>query len=84
MNVIFSAILIGAVQMILRKLIGEIISLLVTIVRIFIIVFTLNITVFTISEVNQVSMRNTLFEGDIVYYSRLENKPERYYSLAFI
>ena len=70
--------------MILRKLIGEIISLLVTIVRIFIIVFTLNITVFTISEVNQVSMRNTLFEGDIVYYSRLENKPERYYSLAFI
>ncbi|NLX63763.1 MAG: hypothetical protein GX022_03140 [Clostridiaceae bacterium] len=51
-----------------KRLIGEIISLTVTITVIFIIVFTLNITLFTISEVKQVSIRNTLLEGDIVYY----------------
>jgi len=62
----------------MKRLIGEIISLAVTIAVIFVIVFTLNITVFTISEVKQVSMRNTLFEGDIVFYNRLANKPEHF------
>lgn len=61
-----------------KRLIGEIIGFMITMIVIFVIVFTLNIMVFTISEVKQVSMRNTLAEGDIVYYNRLANKPEHF------
>ena len=61
-----------------RKLIWEIISLLVTIIVIVSVVFALNMMVFTISGVNQVSMRNTLIEGDIVYYNRLANKTDHF------
>ncbi len=62
----------------MKKLIREILSFSITIVVIFTIVFTLNLTVFTISRVNQVSMKNTLVEGDIVYYSRFANKVDEF------
>ncbi|NLP00399.1 MAG: signal peptidase I [Clostridiaceae bacterium] len=62
----------------IKKLIQEIIGLIVTIIVIFTIVFTLNLFVFTISRVNQVSMQNTLFEGDIVYYNRLASKQHHF------
>lgn len=61
-----------------RRFIREIVSLLVTMIVIFTIVFILNLTVFTISGVNQVSMKNTLIEGDIVYYSRFVNKTDEF------
>lgn len=61
-----------------RNLIWEIVSILVTIAVIITVVFVLNLTVFTISGVNQVSMRNTLIEGDIVYYNRFANKTDEF------
>ena len=68
----------GAANMKKRRFIREIVSLLVTMIVIFTIVFILNLTVFTISGVNQVSMKNTLIEGDIVYYSRFVNKTDEF------
>lgn len=61
-----------------RNLIREIVSMLVTIIIIITIVFILNMMVFAISGVNQVSMRNTLLEGDIVYYNRLAYKTDHF------
>lgn len=61
-----------------RKVIREIVSILLTVVVIFTIVFVLNLAVFAISVVNQISMGNTLIEGDIVYYNRFANKPNEF------
>ncbi|MGI6083885.1 MAG: signal peptidase I [Acetivibrionales bacterium] len=60
------------------KIVREIVGILLTIVVIFTIVFGLNLTVFTTATVNQISMRNTLIEGDIVYYNRFANKPHEF------
>ncbi len=54
-----------------RKIFKEIIGWLFVIIIPFILVLTLNIFLFTISGVKQDSMRDTLIEGDVVYYNRL-------------
>ena len=54
-----------------RKILKEILGWVLAIILPVILVFALNIFVFTISSVSQDSMRNTLIPGDVVFYSRL-------------
>lgn len=54
-----------------RKVLKEILGWVLAIIIPVILVFTLNIFVFTITSVRQDSMRNTLIPGDVVYYNRL-------------
>ncbi len=58
-----------AKRKVLKELFGWVIAIIVPVI----LVFTLNLLVFTISGVRQESMENTLKEGDIVYYSRLSS-----------
>ncbi len=60
-----------------RKIFKEIIGWLFVIIIPFILVLTLNIFLFTISGVKQDSMRDTLIEGDVVYYNRLSAKIDK-------
>lgn len=60
-----------------RNIFREIIGWVIAIIVPAILVFTLNLFVFTISGVRQESMMNTLKEGDIVFYSRLSLKIDK-------
>lgn len=60
-----------------RKVLKEIIGWLIAIIIPVTLVFILNIFVFTISGVKQESMRNTLVEGDVVYYNRFSSKIDK-------
>ncbi len=55
---------------IMKEIMGWLLALLIPLL----IVFTLNMKVFAISGVDQTSMHNTLFEGDVVYFNRLADK----------
>jgi signal peptidase I len=54
----------------MKEIMGWLLALLIPLL----IVFTLNMKVFAISGVDQSSMHNTLFEGDVVYFNRLADK----------
>jgi len=56
-----------------RSIIREILGWILAVIIPVILVFALNLFVFTISGVRQESMRNTLKEGDIVFFSRLSS-----------
>lgn len=58
---------------VLREILGWITAIIVPVI----LVFALNLFVFIISGVRQDSMRNTLTEGDVVYYSRLSSKIDK-------
>ena len=55
---------------ILKEIMGWLLAFLVPIL----IVFVLNMKLFAISGVDQSSMHNTLFEGDVLYYNRLADQ----------
>lgn len=57
--------------MMTRKLAKEIMGWFMALFVPFIIIFFLNMKVFAISGVDQSSMHNTLFEGEVVYYNRI-------------
>lgn len=54
-----------------KKIIHEIFSWLLVILIPLVLVFFLNMKVFAISVVDQYSMNNTLFKGELVYYNRI-------------
>ena len=54
-----------------RRIIHEIFSWLLVILIPLVLVFFLNMKVFAISVVDQYSMNNTLFKGELVYYNRI-------------
>lgn len=54
-----------------RRLAKEIISWVAALGIPVLIIFFLNVKVFSISPVRQMSMNNTLFEGDLVYYNKI-------------
>ncbi len=54
-----------------KRIVKEILSWVMVIIIPFIIVFFLNMKVFAISGVDQPSMNNTLFEGEVVFYNRV-------------
>lgn len=58
---------------VLREILGWITAIIVPVI----LVFALNLFVFTISGVRQDSMRNTLTEGDVVFYSRLSSNIDK-------
>ncbi|MCX7772319.1 MAG: signal peptidase I [Clostridia bacterium] len=55
---------------ILKEILGWVLAFLIPII----IVFTLNMKVFAISTIDQSSMHNTFFEGDVVYFNRFDDK----------
>lgn len=57
-----------------RKVMKEIVSWVLAFLIPIVVVMALNIKVFTISGINQSSMHNTLFEGDLVYFNRFADK----------
>jgi signal peptidase I len=57
-----------------KKIMKEIVSWILAFLIPIIVVLALNIMIFTISGINQSSMHNTLFEGDLVYFNRFADK----------
>jgi len=54
-----------------NRILREVIIWLLVVLIPLVLVFFLNMKVFAISAVNQYSMKNTLFEGELVYYNRI-------------
>ncbi len=70
LRVLNGGLLLSGKGKILKEIMGWLLAFLVPIL----IVFVLNMKLFAISGVDQSSMHNTLFEGDVLYYNRLADQ----------